>query len=168
MREWVDIGPLHGYDVKAVSLATSSPGGGVDIVQQQFRDEVDVNTIVKRFGLTGQFPVSSLEGVYGDFTGITDYESAVSAIEAAERSFMQVPPDVRERFGNDPGRLLAFVGQARKQQVVDELGLDVEDRRKPSQSRRASDKEAAQGAASPRPEAASDKRSASVSPKGDV
>lgn len=130
MKEYVDIGPLHGYDVKAVSLATSTDCGAESLVQQQFKDECDVNTIVRRFGLTGEIPLTRMEGVYGDFSEVTDFDSALEAVTRAQESFMSVPAEVRERFGNDPGRLLAFVQTAKKQAMVDELGLDVRERRK--------------------------------------
>lgn len=75
-------------------------------VQQHFKDEVDVNTIVRRFGATGQLPAFRPEGVYGDFTGIEDYDGAIERIERAHNAFMQLPASVREQFDNDPGRLI--------------------------------------------------------------
>lgn len=98
---------LRAYDARAVSRRTAiCCKDEPSITQQQFRDEVDVNTIVKRFGM-GQVPPPSAAGVYGDFTGITDYASAVEKIEAARAGFMALPPEVRERFGNDPARFLS-------------------------------------------------------------
>lgn len=100
--------PVAMYDAGRVSDATAHPGGGESIVQQAFKDEVDINTIVRRFGISGPTPFGVGSGVYGDFTGITDLESAIEAVERAERGFLKLPPEVRERFGNDPARLVAF------------------------------------------------------------
>lgn len=97
---------LRGYDAKAVSLEESVRTGSESLVQQHFREEADINTIVRRFGMTGQMPSGVAGGVYGDFTGIEDYASAVERIERARDGFMTLPPEVRERFGNDPGRLV--------------------------------------------------------------
>jgi len=83
--------------------------GRVTIVQQQFIDEVDINTIVRRFGLTREMPSGVEGGVYGDFTGISDYESALAAVERAQEGFMTLDPEVREKFANDPGQYLAHV-----------------------------------------------------------
>lgn len=94
-----------GYSAAHVSDLTASENDGVSIVQQQFGDEVDINTIVRRFGLTGARAMDVM-GVYGDFTGILDYESAVKRIEGAQERFATLPPEVRERFGNDPGKLI--------------------------------------------------------------
>lgn len=74
-------------------------------VQQQFKDEVDVNTIVRRFGV-GQIPAGREDGVYGDFTGIDSFSSAAERVELARRGFMALPAETRERFDNDPGRFL--------------------------------------------------------------
>lgn len=86
--------------------------GDVSKVQQQFRDEVDVNTVVRRFGITGGpigRPDVAALAMEGDFTGVSDFESALDRIERVSRNFMSLPPEVRERFGND---VVAFVGEA--------------------------------------------------------
>lgn len=75
-------------------------------VQQHFKEEVDVNTIVRRFGATGQLPNFMPRGMYGDFTGVEDYDSAVALIDRADRAFLALPANVRERFHNDPGELM--------------------------------------------------------------
>lgn len=80
--------------------------GRVSIVQQHFADEVDINTIMRRFGVTGQMPNFLPDGMYGDFTGIEDYESAVAKIERADNAFMALPAEVRERFGNSAAALM--------------------------------------------------------------
>lgn len=96
-------------EAREASYDAQSPGGGEVITQQHFREETDINVIVQRFGLTGQLPRGAvLNGVYGDFTGITDYESAVATIEAAQVRFNQLPPELREKFENDPGRLVEY------------------------------------------------------------
>ena len=48
--------------------------------KQSFKEEVDINTLVKRFGITGQMPVPSRLPTYDDFTGIDDYQSALNYI----------------------------------------------------------------------------------------
>lgn len=107
-----------GYDSKLVSeMTTYDPPKASRLykVQQHLREEVDVNTIVRRFGITGQMPVGVKQGLYGDFSGITDYSSAVEAIERAQNGFMKLPAEVRERFNNDPSRLADFARTADEQ-----------------------------------------------------
>lgn len=98
---------LRGFSAREVSDATSLETGPETYTQQHFREEVDVNTIMRRFGVTQELPLGPATGIYGDFTGITDYESAVERIEGARNAFMQLPAEVRERFDNDPGKLIA-------------------------------------------------------------
>jgi len=100
---------LHGYDAKKVSDEAASPGGGPMLTQQQFQEDADINVIVRRFGLTRSLPAAVAAGVYGDFTGIHDFQSAVETIEGARARFMQLPAPVRDKFENDPGRLIQYV-----------------------------------------------------------
>lgn len=88
------------------------------LTQQHMREEVDVNTIVKRFGITGQMPFGNASGLYGDFTGITDFDSALERIEMAQDKFMKLPPDVREKFDNDPAKLIAFASSLPEAEFV--------------------------------------------------
>lgn len=112
---------LHSYNTKAASESVQVFTGEDTLVQQGMKDEADINTIVRRFGLTGGLPVGSTVGVYGDFTGIEDYASAVSAIERAGLGFMKLPPEIRERFGNDPGQLARFAAEASEADFVQAL-----------------------------------------------
>lgn len=96
------------YDPRAVSDAAATDTGSETLVQQHFKEEVDVNTIVRRYGITAGTPFGPDGGMYGDFTGITDYESAVALVRDTEARFMRLPAEARERFGNNPGQLVAF------------------------------------------------------------
>lgn len=94
-----------------------------NIVQQSFKNDADVNTIVRRFGL-GQVSRPRLDGVYGDFTGIHDYQSALARIEQVRESFMSLDPEIRAEFDNDPGKFAAFAQNAESEDDLREaLGL---------------------------------------------
>jgi len=112
---------LSQYDPALHSAAVVVETGSVSPVQQHFGDEVDINTIVRRFGMTGQMPSGVPGGVYGDFTGIEDYESARDAVDRAQAGFMALPADVREKFGNDPGMLIAYAQGVPFEQLEAEL-----------------------------------------------
>lgn len=108
---------LRSYDRKAVSNVVSTNTGLTTRTQQHLRDEVDINTIVRRFGITREMPSGIPGGVYGDFTGVEDFESALAAISRARDGFMALPPEVRERFDNDPGQLIEFARGATEEQL---------------------------------------------------
>lgn len=111
--------PLRGYDAKERSDLTSIETGSETRVQQQFAEEVDINTIVRRYGVSPARPLGyGGEGLYGDFTEITDYESAVARVEKVREGFMKLPPEVRERFDNDPGKLIRHAQDLREEDLA--------------------------------------------------
>jgi len=114
---------LRGYDANAVSRETWLNTGRETLTQQQFAEDADINTIVRRFGLTGSDARQVREGIYGDFSGISDYESAVEAIQRAQENFMRLNPEVRERFGNDPGALIRFANELGEDELAREVGF---------------------------------------------
>jgi len=109
-------GSLRSYDSGEVSDFTAKDTGRESLVQQHFADEVDINTIVRRFGLTRELPLGIAGGVYGDFTGITDYDSALEQIEWARAGVMALPAEVRERFDNNPGKMISFAQSVSEQE----------------------------------------------------
>lgn len=94
-----------------------------DQAVQSFKDETDINVMMRRFGQTGQLLQSAQEPFYGDFSVIGDYQSALNAVLEAEASFAQLPPKVRERFRNDPGELVAFIQDPANEAEARNLGL---------------------------------------------
>lgn len=93
------------------------------VVQQQFAEEVDINTIVRRFGLTGELPDEVRVPMSGDFTDVMDYKSALDAVRAADAGFMELPAELRARFENDPQRLMMFMADDKNRAEAIALGL---------------------------------------------
>jgi len=93
------------------------------LTKQSFRDECDINNILRKFNVTGQLPIGSVQPQYGDFSGITDYQSALNAVMAAEDSFLQLPAKVRARFSNDPAVFLDFASDEANKDEMKALGL---------------------------------------------
>ena len=87
---------------------------GPSRTKQSFRDECDINGIMKKFEKTGLLEhVNEHRGDYGDFTDVPqNYHEALSQVVAAEQMFMTLPAKVRARFRNDPGEFLAAVDSA--------------------------------------------------------
>lgn len=94
-----------------------------DMTQQQFAEEVDINEIVRRFGLTGELPENFRAPMTGDFSEVTDFQSAMNAVRAAESEFMRMPAELRRRFADDPQRLLDFLDDPRNRAEAESLGL---------------------------------------------
>lgn len=93
------------------------------LAKQSFRDECDINNILRQFNVTGQLPAGSVQPQYGDFSGITDYQSALNAVMAAQDSFLQLPAKVRAKFDNDPALFVEFASQEANRDEMKALGL---------------------------------------------
>ena len=91
--------------------------------QQSFRDECDINSILRKFNVTGQLPVGSVQPQYGDFSGITDYQSALNAVMAAQDSFLELPAKIRARFDNDPALFVEFASDEANKDEMKAMGL---------------------------------------------
>lgn len=116
----------YNYDRDQVSDLTSLLCEDESLTKQSFTEECDINYIVKMFGLTGKLPdVTWNPPVYGDFSGVLDYRSALDAVKAAEASFMELPPDIRFRFHNDPQAFLEFCSDEGNRGALLEMGLAV-------------------------------------------
>lgn len=123
MRPVVFLRSGFNYDMDAVSRATAVVNTEPTMTQQNFRDEVDINTIVKRFGLTGEMPEDFRAPEYGDFSDVTDFQSAQNAVLAAQAAFMEMPAGMRARFENNPQLLMEFLADKENLAEARELGL---------------------------------------------
>lgn len=115
----------YNYDVEAVSNETGLKCEDESKAQQNQKEESDINTIVRRFGLTGQLPDNIRIPQYGDFTGIKDYQSALNQVKEAQENFMMLPADIRSRFKNDPQEFMEFCLNPENGKELVEMGLAV-------------------------------------------
>lgn len=112
------------YSTDAASLESGLAIDPADsVVQQQFADECDINTIVRRFGLTGELPNGVSMPLSGDFTSATDFQSSMNLIRQAQESFLELPATVRERFNNDPARVINFLEDPSNRDEAIKLGI---------------------------------------------
>lgn len=113
----------YNYDRDAVSEQTGLSCGEPSRTQQNFKDECDINVIMERFGKTGQVPGNLRLPSYDDFTGVTDFQSAMNAVREASEGFMELPAKLRAQFDNDPQLFLEFVADDANRDKAVELGL---------------------------------------------
>jgi len=111
------------YDRDAASDESGLKCEDVSLTKQSFADECDINTIVRNFGLTGSLPDNYKPPQYGDFEGVADYQSALNAVIAADDAFMLMPPNLRERFHNNPQHLIEFLASENNYEEAVSLGL---------------------------------------------
>lgn len=111
------------YDMFEASEASGLRCEDVSLAKQSFAEEVDINTIVRRFGLSGELPVGVRLPQYGDFTAVSDFKSAMDALAMANESFDAMPAHVRARFHNDTHEFVEFVADDRNIAEARKLGL---------------------------------------------
>lgn len=100
-----------------------SAGG---MTKQSFRAQCDVNTIVEKARATGLVShVNSKKPSYMDCTAVPDYMSALNIVQTASDTFATLSAKVRERFQNDPGRLMSFLADPANTEEAIKLGLFV-------------------------------------------
>jgi len=113
----------YNYDTIAASNESALACEEPTLAQQHFKDECDINHILRQFNVTGLLPENPLSPRYGDFTNIGDYHSALNAVIAAEDEFMALPAHIRARFDNDPANLIDFLDNESNKDEAITLGL---------------------------------------------
>lgn len=113
----------YNYDMDMISDETGLKCEDVSRAKQSFKEECDINTIIDRFGIGYEMPTGVKAPVYGDFTEVCDFRSAMDAVLEAQKSFMALPAEVRSRFGNDPNGFVEFCSKDENYDEVEKLGL---------------------------------------------
>jgi phage internal scaffolding protein len=109
MGDGVQFRSPYNYDTQLASDETAVLPGGPSLTVQSQSEDADLNVMLKRFGVTGKMPEVVRLPQYGDFSNVRDYQSAMNAIIEAEDNFLELTPEVRARFENNPQKLLDFV-----------------------------------------------------------
>lgn len=92
--------------------------------KQSFQAECDINNILKRYEKTGQLPdLIKQDPRYGDFADLPSYQEALHLVEMAQTQFAALPVQVRDRFGNDPQKFLAFAENGLNGEEMVKMGL---------------------------------------------
>lgn len=91
--------------------------------KQSFKDECDINNIMRRFQRTGVLThVAKYSPMYGDFPAM-DYRESMDRLIEADRMFSELPAKLRKRFHNSPQEFLEFVQDSENLDEMVKLGL---------------------------------------------
>lgn len=100
--------------------------GTTSRTKQSFKDECDINNIMKRFHQTGLVShVNKYQGSYEDVSRGYDYRESLEVLKRAQEAFGSLPSKIRYRFHNDPGEFLEFMSNPANLDEAVELGLAV-------------------------------------------
>lgn len=115
-----------------VSIAFEGQGK----THQEFKEECDVNTIVRQWRRTAHCThLNQMEPFYGDFTNANDYLEAVQNVENANLAFLGLPADVRDLCGNSPAKFMSMAENEGDLAKLVEAGLTVKDGEDPPPSK---------------------------------
>ncbi|QCQ84912.1 internal scaffolding protein [Blackfly microvirus SF02] len=96
----------------------------VSMTKQSFRDECDINNIMRKYERTGVLDHTATSvPQYGEYMSPYSYQESLNAIIYAQDQFAALPAELRARFGNDPAELLAFMEDSRNLDEAVKLGL---------------------------------------------
>lgn len=97
---------------------------GESRTKQSFKEECDINVIMRRYEATGILPgaLDASQMRYLDCTG-ADFQEAQLLVAGARTLFAELPARIRERFMNDPQRMLEFVENPKNREEAQQMGL---------------------------------------------
>lgn len=103
---------------------------GPSLTQQHFKDECDINNIIRMYEKTGslvdpRLVQSGRQPIFGDFTGehLMDYQSAQNMIVKGRELFDRLPSEIRQKFGNNPAVFFDFCADSRNRDALVQMGL---------------------------------------------
>lgn len=94
------------------------------LTKQEFKEESDINQIIKKYHQTGELPIRS-GAIYADLSKITDYQDLRLRITEFEDYFDSLPAKIRSQFSNDPSQLVEWATDPRNYQEAVKMGLQV-------------------------------------------
>lgn len=95
--------------------------------------DADINTIVRRFGITGALPEQLPYVTNLDLSEAPDtFRGAMEILERARDTFMELPAAVRTRFDNDPALFMDFCSDPANLPEMRKLGLAVPEPARPA------------------------------------
>lgn len=94
------------------------------MTQQQFKDECDIDNLVRRATQTGDYSAfQATAGDYVDTSDIGDYKNALDFINGVNEEFYELPSNVRFRFDNDPSKYIDFMSDSDNFAEAAKLGI---------------------------------------------
>lgn len=85
---------------------------GKSLTQQEYKEECDVNNVIRRYQLTGDVNLfNRTEGQYIDVSDVKDFQESMNIVRQAQQTFEALPAKVRAELANNPENLLKLVEQ---------------------------------------------------------
>lgn len=96
---------------------------GDSMTKQSEKDRCDINVIMRQYKRTGLVAHTRAGGSYESLPDAMDYQQALAVVAEAREAFSVLPATVRDRFGNEPASLLAFLRDPANREEGIAIGL---------------------------------------------
>lgn len=107
-------------------IHTETVPRGASLTQQQYKEDCDVNLIMEKYMKLGQMPPFDPDQVvYGDMTSLPSYQEALDVVKKAGDLFLEIPAQIRQRFGNDPQQLMDFLASEKEDDIAESYKLGL-------------------------------------------
>ncbi|UDN67592.1 internal scaffolding protein [robinz microvirus RP_62] len=114
------------FDNDLVDPVTGELSFPPSLTKQEFKDECDINNIIKQYSVTGMIrhvSAKAVMGTYEDLPDPLDFQESLAVVEHASASFMSLPAKLRDRFNNEPRDFLAFCSNPDNLAEMRSLGI---------------------------------------------
>lgn len=91
--------------------------------KSEFKDECNINNIVRQCIKTGVMPSGDRQPMFEDFSNVGSYNDAVTQVAEANSTFESLPSEIREKFDHSVQNLIDFIGDEANATEAQELGL---------------------------------------------
>ena len=96
------------------------------MTQQHFKDETMIDNILQKYAETGFLtdPFSPKRPIqFGDFSDVTDFQTAQNSVARATEYFESLPSHIRASFSNSPAEFLQALNDPEQRSKLEELVL---------------------------------------------
>lgn len=96
------------------------------MTKQEFRDETDINNILRQYKVTGMINhinAQAAQGKYEDLPDPLDFQASLHLVRDAQAAFDSLPSRIRDRFQNNANAFLEFCSDPRNQAEMQKLGI---------------------------------------------
>lgn len=111
-------------------MSKRHPTGGPSVTQQQFREQANINSIVRTIMRTGVVPAHNKPPIFMEVPSIS-YHEMLNSITNVDQAFSSLKASLRNRFRN-AGNLLMFIENPANREEAIKLGL-IDEPQKPQE-----------------------------------
>lgn len=112
----------HAYSfISPVALSFANES---QYTRQEFKDECDINVIMRRYQSTGELPILN-QGTaqFLDVSASLQFQDSMNFVADAQSMFNELPSAIRDRFYNDPAQFLDFCSNGDNRKELAQMGL---------------------------------------------